>query len=288
MRIQISLTILTLLCSASTSAAADKPHATATLIADASTVAPGESVTIGLRFRIDPHWHIYWLNPGDSGMATTFDLTAPDGCDVGPIQWPAPRKFSDGTFTTYGYENDVVLMRTVRIPKNAKPGTTLTFKANSEWLVCDKEACVAGDAKLQLSLAFGNKREQANAAVFDAARKQLPASGDDAPGKFTFVLGPNASQPAGKATLTRFNLVWSEKATAVDWYPAATDAMLVEDLKVETTGQFTKISYKLTSLDPDAEQIEIVPGVLVFTDKNGVRHARVWNGLGQPIRKTTP
>lgn len=267
---------------------ADKPRATATLVADASTVAPGDSVAIGLRFRMAPHWHVYWLNPGDSGMATTFELTAPDGCDVGPVQWPTPQKFFDGIFTTYGYEKEALLMRTVRIPKDAKLGTKLTFKAKTEWLVCDKEACIAGDTELQVTVIVGDKREPTHGAVFDASRKRLPDGGKGAPGKFAMVLGPNPSRLVGNASVTQFNLVWSEKVTEIDWFPAATPQMLVEDLKVETTGQFTKISYKLTSLDPADKRVENVPGVLVFTDPNGTRRARVWNGLGQPIRKAKP
>lgn len=265
---------------------ADKPRATATLIADAAAVAPGDTVTIGLRFKIDPKWHIYWLNPGDSGMATTFQLTGPEGCDVGPVQWPTPQKFFDGTFTTYGYEKEVLLMRTVRIPKTAKPGTTLLFNTKAEWLVCDKEACIAGDAQLTTTVTIDTKTKPANKDVFDAALKQLPASGNEAPAEFTFVLAPNAARPAGDATLIHFNLAWTKKVTNVDWYPAATQQMLVEDLKVETKGQVTKIAYKLTSLDTEGKRVDTVPGVLVFTDAKGVRRSRIWNGLGQPLKKS--
>ena len=33
-------------------------------------VAPGKPVWLGLQLRHQPEWHIYWKNPGDSGLPT--------------------------------------------------------------------------------------------------------------------------------------------------------------------------------------------------------------------------
>ena len=30
----------------------------------------GERVRAGVQLRLDPGWHVYWKNPGDSGIAT--------------------------------------------------------------------------------------------------------------------------------------------------------------------------------------------------------------------------
>ncbi|MDG2051795.1 MAG: protein-disulfide reductase DsbD family protein, partial [Myxococcota bacterium] len=43
--------------------------AVAELLVDAATVAPGARVRIGVLFELQPGWHIYWQNPGDSGAA---------------------------------------------------------------------------------------------------------------------------------------------------------------------------------------------------------------------------
>ncbi|KAK6027495.1 hypothetical protein OSTOST_06471 [Ostertagia ostertagi] len=62
-------------------------HVKARLVSSQATVAPGQRFTVAFEQTIKSHWHTYWLNPGDSGQATTIDWT---GTQAGPIQWPTP------------------------------------------------------------------------------------------------------------------------------------------------------------------------------------------------------
>ena len=62
-------------------------HVRARLVASHATVAPGQRFTVALEQDIKSHWHTYWLNPGDSGQATSITWT---GTEAGPIQWPTP------------------------------------------------------------------------------------------------------------------------------------------------------------------------------------------------------
>ena len=41
----------------------------AELLADVSSVKPGEPFTVGVLLKMKPHWHVYWKNPGDSRHA---------------------------------------------------------------------------------------------------------------------------------------------------------------------------------------------------------------------------
>ncbi|WP_431271591.1 protein-disulfide reductase DsbD domain-containing protein [Dankookia sp. P2] len=59
------------------SAAIRSPRATATLVAAAAAVAPGEPVELGLRLRLAPGWHTYWQNPGDAGAPPEVTILAP-------------------------------------------------------------------------------------------------------------------------------------------------------------------------------------------------------------------
>ncbi|NDB96500.1 MAG: thiol:disulfide interchange protein, partial [Verrucomicrobia bacterium] len=47
---------------------AQTPQVTVDLLAEPKSVEPGKPMTLGLRFRPVPGWHIYWENPGDSGL----------------------------------------------------------------------------------------------------------------------------------------------------------------------------------------------------------------------------
>ena len=57
----------------------------------------------GVLFDLRAGWHIYWRNPGDTGLAASLNIEAA-GYRVGPIAWPAPEVFeeADGLFTTFG------------------------------------------------------------------------------------------------------------------------------------------------------------------------------------------
>jgi DsbC/DsbD-like thiol-disulfide interchange protein len=146
------------------------------LLASAAEVEPGNSFWVGVRFDIKPHWHIYWLNPGDSGMATSIDWALPDGWKVGNLQWPVPIKFTQpGDIVGYGYENQVVLMAKVTVPKDAKLDQTYEIAAESNWLVC-KDVCIPGESKRSTRITVSQTPKASNAPLFEAAKARLPVT----------------------------------------------------------------------------------------------------------------
>ncbi len=42
-------------------------HLTAELVTFGSTIAPGGRLQAGLVLTMEQHWHVYWVNAGDSG-----------------------------------------------------------------------------------------------------------------------------------------------------------------------------------------------------------------------------
>ncbi|NCZ97019.1 thiol:disulfide interchange protein, partial [bacterium] len=54
------------------------------LISEPKPILPGQPFTVGLRFQPKPGWHIYWKNPGDSGMAPSVKWRLPQGYTAGP------------------------------------------------------------------------------------------------------------------------------------------------------------------------------------------------------------
>ncbi|MFT5680409.1 MAG: hypothetical protein ACI8RZ_001315 [Myxococcota bacterium] len=122
---------------------------TAALIA-APLIAGGTS-WVGVKYTVAPGWHIYWENPGETGIPTTVDLTLPEGFTVGPVQYPGPETFMmPGDLTNYGYEGEVVLLAELTAPA-ALPGDG-QIAAETHWLVCRPEQCIPGNTALTLSL----------------------------------------------------------------------------------------------------------------------------------------
>jgi thiol:disulfide interchange protein len=120
----------------------------ARLVASHATVAPGQRFTVALEQNIKSHWHTYWLNPGDSGQATSIAWT---GTEAGPIQWPTPSVQAIGPLVNYGYEGRPALLVELTVPADAKPGGRFQPGAEVRWLVC-KDVCIPEQVTLGLDL----------------------------------------------------------------------------------------------------------------------------------------
>jgi thiol:disulfide interchange protein/DsbC/DsbD-like thiol-disulfide interchange protein len=152
-------------------------HVEAELHAERAGAVAGKPATVGLRLKMDEHWHTYWKNPGDSGLPTKIRWTLPEGWSAGPIQWPHPEAQRVGPLMNYGYSGEVMLLTELTPPANAKPGPA-TIKADAEWLVC-KDICIPEKAALTLAFAVSDGEAPASsgaASLFSKARSSLPAA----------------------------------------------------------------------------------------------------------------
>src|SRR4051794_3025095 len=86
----------------------------AKLLADVSAIQPGQPFTVGVLLTIEPGWHVYWKNPGDSGLSTSAKWTLPEGFKAGDLQFPVPTRFDlEGGLVNYGYHDEVMLTATI-------------------------------------------------------------------------------------------------------------------------------------------------------------------------------
>ena len=169
---------LVLLCTLSAHANATPiPHGSLELIAENQWIAAGSSLYLGLLFQLEKGWHIYWVNPGDSGEPPRVEWRLPAGISAGPIEWPTPRRFQSSTIVDYGYQDAVLLMVPVTVDADLKPQTSAQIGAAAKLLVCSHEMCIPGKADLSLSLPVrpgAPPLDNRNKEVFAATRKSLP------------------------------------------------------------------------------------------------------------------
>ena len=125
-------------------------HTEVELVASRTAFRPGEAVTVGLRLKGEPHWHHYWKNPGDAGLATSIEWSLPAGFVAGPIDWPRPHYFETSGLASFGYEGHVVLPVVIQTPADFD-GDAVTLKADVAWLAC-ADVCIPGFADLTLTL----------------------------------------------------------------------------------------------------------------------------------------
>jgi len=138
-------------------AQAQGAHARVELLADVRGVLPGQPFALGVRFKLDRGWHIYWQNPGDSGQAPRIDWQLPEGFAAGAIEWPYPRQVSKPPVVTYGYEDEVLLPVAVMTPASiAGPGSA-SLRATVHYLIC-KDLCLPEQAAASPGFASGRSR----------------------------------------------------------------------------------------------------------------------------------
>ncbi len=116
-------------------------------------IRPGEKALIAMRFRCDPHFHIYWKNPGDAGQSPTVEWQEKSGTTVGDFVWPGPKMLDQSGVYNFVYEDETLLLMEVAVPAGAKGA--LTFKGKAEWLECDDSGCWPHDKQVELTLQVG-------------------------------------------------------------------------------------------------------------------------------------
>ncbi len=125
-------------------------HLTAELVSLAPSIAPGGTLQVGLVLTLEEHWHVYWVNAGDSGEPPKITWTLPNGITAGPIQFPIPSRLPLGPLMDFGYEDSVAFPVLLTAAKDIKPGP-IRLDAKVDWLVC-REVCIPGKAHLGLNL----------------------------------------------------------------------------------------------------------------------------------------
>ncbi|MDO9710259.1 protein-disulfide reductase DsbD family protein [Paracraurococcus lichenis] len=273
------LTLLAPLAQAAESAAIRSPRATATLVAAAAAVAPGEPVELGLRLRLAPGWHSYWRNPGDAGAPPEVTVLAPAGAEAGPIRWPAPSRIPTGPLVSFGYEGEVLLPFRLAAPAGLAPGDRLAIEAEATWLVC-AELCIPeeGRFRLDLPVAAGGRTDGALAPLFTVAEAAAPRP---SPWPARAALAGRG----GSLTLTGEGL---SPATVRDAFFFPADGRLIENPAPQRLS-LAEGRLVLGLARPEAAAAPAsLAGVLAITDAAGVRAAyEVAAPVGGPV-ETAP
>jgi thiol:disulfide interchange protein/DsbC/DsbD-like thiol-disulfide interchange protein len=261
---RLFLSAIALVCLSATLAADEPSHVKVSLIPEVRTIAPGTPFSVAVLLKMDPRWHTYWINPGDSGAPTEIKWNLPPGFEAGPIQWPHPERIEVPPLVSFGYEGEGALLVRITPPRDLEMGEPVTLAAHVSWLECE-ELCLPGETTVSAVVATGPAAENdpARAQFFSEARARLPlASGD---WRFT------AGSGDGFVRLTATPPLWLKEPVAeAEFFP-------------ETAGQFSNgrsswgrgsgaYVMDLPQSDESTESVRRLTGVLV--SKSG------WRGPG--------
>jgi thiol:disulfide interchange protein DsbD len=125
-------------------------HLTVELTSLSPKIAVGGTLQAGLVLTIEEHWHVYWINAGDSGEPPKITWTLPPGITAGPMQFPPPTRLPLGPLMDFGYEDGVAFPVMLTASPTMKPGK-VHLDAKVTWLVCSSQ-CLPGKAHLGIDL----------------------------------------------------------------------------------------------------------------------------------------
>lgn len=153
--------------------------------------ARGE-LSLGLDFRMDPGWKLYWRSPGDAGLPPAINAGASPSVADGQIvatriHWPLPERFTAfETIHTYAYADHVLLPVTAQLAPDrpAVPESAAgPVRLRVDYQVCEA-LCIPVTADLALDVPAGpadpldRTAAEAEAAIA-AAQASVPAIASD-------------------------------------------------------------------------------------------------------------
>jgi DsbC/DsbD-like thiol-disulfide interchange protein len=108
-------------------------------------------VSVGLHIELSPGWYLYWLNPGDAGLATEVSWQLPPGFEAGKLRFPTPGKIVQGDITAYGFTGETLILCDIKRPEAAAAPDKPAIAAVLDWMAC-RESCVLGKTTVRTDL----------------------------------------------------------------------------------------------------------------------------------------
>jgi DsbC/DsbD-like thiol-disulfide interchange protein len=193
-----------------------------------SAVAQAD-VLLAVHHHIVDGWHIYWKNPGESGLRTRIDVEAKHA-SAGEALFPGPDRFVASGAVTYGWGHEAVLF----VPLD-QVGDAAEVKVHSHWLAC-AESCIPGEAHLDGKVAELPRRDDA---ITQAMLERVP-------------------EPAGQRIVASWQdgalrlRPASESVQLTELFPYASDTALL-GRQVQDAGGL-ELHYRFTGPPPEAPQ----------------------------------
>ncbi len=214
------------------------------LVSETRAIPASGEFSIAIHFDIEPGWHLYWKNPGDTGAPMAIDLDLPEGLVAGDVRWPAPRRYLHAGLLDYIHEDELTLVIPIHV--ESPPASPAEMSVDLEWLVC-KDMCLAGFGTLDLTMPVADSRSAVEASdaspLFDRARAQWPEAIDA-----TALDAPVRAEWRGETLTLR-----ASGAEAIEWFPASPSAAQPPSIDEQgaASGGTLRIAYPPAVRDAD-------------------------------------
>jgi len=236
----------------------------AKLVVDPTETSAG-GLLLGVKFMIDPDWHVYWQNPGGIGLPTQVKFLMPEGGTVGPLLWPIPEQFqqSDGG-VGYGYTKEAVIMSEITLP-TVKEGVELGVDVR--WIGCSKSLCVPGKYKFKMPVESIGHDEASAVEDLTAWRNAVPRTLKAAGATFSV----NQNSDPEKISIEMV-INWKEPPGEISLFPKIERHYFLSAPTVTSDDEQTVIGFNLEPASIKSKKLDAF-GLVIVSDVAGKRLA---------------
>ncbi|NVJ90078.1 MAG: thioredoxin family protein [Methylocystaceae bacterium] len=140
------------------------------LISAMTALGEKREILLGLQFKMQDDWKVYWRSPGDAGYPPEIDWSASTNLENAQMQWPVPHRFQVLGLETVGYKKEVVYPLVLTVKDNMAP---LVLNAHVRFLTC-AEVCVPVETDLSMNLPSGSAQASEFAQLINQYSAQVP------------------------------------------------------------------------------------------------------------------
>lgn len=132
-------------------------HTEVELVNLSPKVEPGQTVRVGLKFKCEPNYHIYWKNVGDAGTPPSINWKENSSIKSGNTFWPGPHLYDQKGIINFVYSDETIIVFEGKISPTATG--EIKFEGLAEWLECNESGCFPQEKQVSLTLNLGAKNK---------------------------------------------------------------------------------------------------------------------------------
>jgi len=236
------------------------PRTQATLLSDVKTIHAGQPFWAVLHIKLQPGWHTYWKNAGDSGIPPGLEWTLPNGFSAGEVQFLAPSLEKIGPLVDYAYSDDAYYPVSITPPLILRSNATAILMLKAHWLVCN-DVCIpeSGDFSLMLPATAGPPEPSGDAPLIGDVISKLPSP-------LPHTLPFSVANGEVHFVLKHSHLPYEIKNA--EFFPA-TDGLISNASLRQVTVTSDSISFTLKQAE--GKLVELAQGVISLFFSNGER-----------------
>lgn len=245
------------------------------LVSAIEGVGDRKSIALGLEFKLQPGWKIYWRSPGDAGYPPRIDWNKSENVKSATLEWPVPERFSVLGLETLGYKDEVILPLKV---EPVEPGKPVTLRTDISYLTCD-EICVPHQVKLDLDLPAAAAKPSDQANVLARYSAQVPLEGP----RHDLSIQAVSLTPKGEDVVLKVKATAANSFAKPDLYVEGPEGAFFTRPKVSYASDARSAVLTLTAGGVPQKEFEAAPLRLTLVDQGRAMEHVVSVRLGEGV-----